>query len=270
MTAVLRVEGVHRHYRRAGRMVEAVSGVSLGIAPGETLGLVGASGSGKSTLARLVMALERPDRGRVMLDGTDLATLPPRALRRLRRRWSMVFQDPTAAFNPRATVAGAIADPLRIHRIVQPSARAGRIKALLGRVGLDPALATRPIRTLSGGQRQRVALARALATRPALIVLDEAISALDTRVRAQILHLLIDLQRKEGLAYLFISHDLAAVRAIAHRTAVMDAGRVVESGPTQALIANPASAQAQALVAAVPRLDLLAPLAVVERKACTR
>ena len=251
MTDVLRLEGVSKTYRRAGRGVAAVDGVSLSVAPGETLGLVGPSGGGKSTLSRLAMGLERPDTGRVLIDGTDIASLRPSALRGLRRRWSMVFQDPAAAFNPRATVGGVIADPLRIHGLAGPLARPRRIAGLLERVQLDPALAARPIHAISGGQRQRVALARAIATEPALIVLDEAVSALDALVRADILRLLVSIQAETGVAYLFVAHDLAAVRAIAHRTAVMDGGKIVETGATGDLVAAPRSATARALVAAV-------------------
>ena len=252
MTPILQTRALARRYRREDRAIAAVDGIDLAIAPGETLGLVGPSGSGKSTLARLVMALERPDAGSVAIDGQDLATLAGAALRRLRRRWTMVFQDPLAAFNPRATVASAIADPLRIHRL---PAGPGRIAELLDQVRLSPALAARAIHEISGGQRQRVALARALATGPALIVLDEAVSALDATVRAEILHLLVELQSREGLAYLFITHDLAAARAVSHRLAVLDAGRIVETGAAATLLAGPRSETLRALVAAVPRLE---------------
>lgn len=252
MTPVLAVEAVSHRYR--GAAAPTVEGISFSIAPGETLGMVGASGSGKSTLARLVMALEAPSAGRILLEGTDLATLGPAALRRLRQRWSMVFQDPGAAFNPRSTAGYAVAVPLRTHGLCPPRQRAARVAALLDRVQLDPALAARPIHALSGGQQQRLALARALATDPALIVLDEAVSALDTVVRGGILRLLVDLQRRQGLAMLFISHDLAVVRAVSHRIAVMDAGRLVETGPASSVIAAPQSTAAQGLVAAVPRL----------------
>ncbi len=194
MTPLLQTRALARRYRREDRAIAAVDGIDIAIAPGETLGLVGPSGSGKSTLARLVMALEPPDAGSVSIDGRDLATLSGPALRRLRRRWTMVFQDPLAAFNPRATVASAIADPLRIHRL---PAGPERIAELLAQVHLSPALATRAIHEISGGQRQRVALARALSTRPALIVLDEAVSALDATVRAEILRLLVDLQSRD-------------------------------------------------------------------------
>jgi peptide/nickel transport system ATP-binding protein len=254
MSAVLSLQQVSRHYRRRGQDMTAVDDVTLSIEPGETLGLVGPSGSGKSTLARLALALERPDTGRVLVEGTDLATVRPRALRRLRRRWSMVFQDAAGAFNPRAGVGDVIADPLRIHRIVPRGERAARVAALLRQVDLDPALASRSVRAISGGQRQRVAIARALATEPALIVLDEAVSALDTVVRERILTLLVELQRRTDVAYLFISHDLAAVHAIAHRTAVLERGRVVELGPTSALVAAPDMPLTAALVGAVQTL----------------
>lgn len=251
MAPLLEVDGVHRRYRAGRDPVVALDGVSLRLDAGETLGLVGPSGSGKSTLARVVMALESPDAGTVRLEGTDLARLAPAALRRLRRRWSMVFQDPGAAFNPRTTAGAAVAVPLRVHGLEHGAAR---IAALFGQVGLDPALAARPIHALSGGQRQRVALARAMATAPSLIVLDEAVSALDASVRLDILRLLVELQDRTGVAYLFVSHDLAAVHAIAHRTAVMDAGRIVETGPTAEIVRSPTSATARALIAAVPRL----------------
>jgi peptide/nickel transport system ATP-binding protein len=166
----------------------------------------------------------------------------------------MVFQEPGAAFNPRSTAGEAVAVPLRVHALCPRRERGDRVRTLLDRVQLDPALAARPIHALSGGQQQRLALARALATGPALIVLDEAVSALDTVVRGGILRLLVDLQRRDGLAMLFISHDLAVVRAVSHRIAVMEAGRIVETGPAGAVIAAPRSAIAQALVAAVPRL----------------
>jgi peptide/nickel transport system ATP-binding protein len=252
VTPILQTRALARRYRREDRAVAAVDGIDLAIAPGETLGHVGPSGSGKSTLARLVMALEPPDAGSVMIDGQNVATLTGPALRRLRRRWTMVFQDPLAAFNPRATVASAIADPLRNHRL---PAGPDRIAALLAQVHLPPALAARAIHEISGGQRQRVALARALSTRPALIVLDEAVSALDATVRAEILRLLVDLQARETLAYLFITHDLAAARAVSHRLAVLDAGRIVETGPAPALLAAPRSPTLRALVEAIPHLE---------------
>ncbi|RUX12458.1 ATP-binding cassette domain-containing protein, partial [Mesorhizobium sp. M2A.F.Ca.ET.042.01.1.1] len=172
-----------------------------------------------------------------------------------RARLQMVFQDPLAAFNPRATVARVLDDPLRIHNIAPRAERPRRIAALLERVGLDAGLAARAIHEISGGQRQRVAIARAIATRPSLIVLDEAVSALDVSVRGKILELLLDLQRQERIAYLFISHDLGVIRAVAHRVVILDAGRIAESGDARAVIANPQSPVGKALVEAAPRLN---------------
>ncbi len=228
--------------------------MSISVPRGETLGLVGPSGSGKSTLARVLLRLIEPDAGRIDFGGVDLLAQRGEALRQLRRRIQMVFQDPLAAFNPRATVLSALSDPLRIHCIAPRAERPAAIARLLQRVGLDPTLAGRGIHEISGGQRQRVAIARALATKPDLIVLDEAVSALDVSVRATILDLLVRLQREEGIAYVFVSHDLAVVRAIAHRIAIMDQGRIVESGTTLDVIAAPRSTTARNLIAAVPHL----------------
>ncbi|RUW68311.1 ATP-binding cassette domain-containing protein, partial [Mesorhizobium sp. M2A.F.Ca.ET.067.02.1.1] len=207
------------------------------------------------TLARLVLRLVEPDTGRVDFEGGDFLALSGAALRPRRARLQMVFQDPLEAFNPRATVARVLDDPLRIHNIAPRAARPRRIAALLERVGLDTGLAARAIHEISGGQRQRVAIARAIATRPSLIVLDEAVSALDVSVRGQILELLLDLQRRERIAYLFISHDLGVIRAVAHRVIILDAGRIAESGDARAVIANPQSPVGKALVEAAPRLN---------------
>jgi peptide/nickel transport system ATP-binding protein len=251
---VLEVAGVSKVFRSGGRQVVALDGVSLALARGETLGLVGPSGSGKSTLARAVLRLVEPDSGAIRFHGHDLLATGGGALRRLRKGLQMVFQDPLAAFNPRTNVGTAIADPLRIHAIVPAGERRAAVARLLDRVGLPASLASRAIHEISGGQRQRVAIARALATEPELIVLDEAVSALDVTIRNRILALLVDLQRERGLCYLFVSHDIAVVRAVAHRVAIMDHGVIVESGPTPAIVAAPASATGRALVAAVPRL----------------
>ncbi|RUX12872.1 ABC transporter ATP-binding protein, partial [Mesorhizobium sp. M2A.F.Ca.ET.037.01.1.1] len=213
------------------------------------------SGSGKSTIARLVLRLIEPDTGRIEFEGSDFLALSGAALRARRARLQMVFQDPLAAFNPRATVARVLDDPLRIHNIAPHAQRPRRIAALLERVGLDTGLAARAIHEISGGQRQRVAIARAIATRPSLIVLDEAVSALDVSVRGQILELLLDLQRQERIAYLFISHDLGVIRAVAHRVIILDAGRIAESGDARAVIADPQSPVGKALVEAAPRLN---------------
>ena len=251
---VLSVSNLAKHYRRGGKPFAAVDGVSFEINPAETLALAGPSGSGKSTIARLVLRLIEPDAGRIDFEGSDFLALSGAALRARRAKLQMVFQDPLAAFNPRATVARVLDDPLRIHGIAARAERPRRIVALLERVGLDANLAARHIHEISGGQRQRVAIARAIATKPSLIVLDEAVSALDVSVRGQILELLLDLQRQERISYLFISHDLGVIRAVAHRVAILDAGRIVETGDARVVIAAPQSAIGKALVAATPRL----------------
>ncbi len=254
MSALLEVTGLSRRFVSGERRVAAVDDVSFVLDRGRTLGLVGPSGSGKSTIARLVMRLVEPDAGSAVFDEVDLMQLRGGPLRRLRRRLQMVFQDPVAAFNPRTSVGAALADPLRIHAIVPRTGRRAEIVRLLDRVGLPAALAGRAIHEISGGQRQRVAIARALATNPELVVLDEAVSALDVSVRGRILELLVDLQRERGLAYLFISHDLAVVRAVSHEVAILDRGRIVETGPTGRVVADPQSPTGRALVAAVPKL----------------
>jgi peptide/nickel transport system ATP-binding protein len=250
---LLVAEGLSKRYA-AGRGVTALDGVSLHLSPGETLGLAGASGSGKSTLARVLTRLAEPDTGSIRFAGEDWLALSGAPLRRRRVRMQMVFQDVLGAFNPRATVASALEDPLRIHAVVPKGERAREVAALLDRVGLPAAYAGRSIREVSGGERQRIAIARAIATHPALIVLDEAVSALDVSVREKILELLVTLQEERGIAYLFVSHDLSVLAAVAHRIAVMEAGRIVETGPASRVIADPQSPAARALVRAVPRL----------------
>lgn len=232
----------------------ALDSVSLRIAAGQTLGVVGPSGCGKSTLARAIARLTPPDSGHIRFAGEDWLSLRGAELRRRRAGLQMVFQDPLAAFNPRATVGGAIAEALRIHRVAPRAEWPDRTAALLAQVGLAPELAARGIAEISGGQRQRVAIARSLAPGPRLILLDEAVSALDASVRRRVLELLVELQETLGLAYLFVSHDIAVVRAIAHHTAVMDRGRIVETGATEALIADPGTPLARALIGAVPTL----------------
>ncbi|PWK59450.1 ATP-binding cassette domain-containing protein [Aminobacter sp. AP02] len=252
--ALLEVGGLSKRFMRGGKRFTALDGVGFSIAAGETLALVGPSGSGKSTVARILLRLVEADAGSARFDGQDLLALRGSALRAVRAKLQMVFQDPQAAFNPRATVGRLLDDPLRIHGIVERAGRPKAIAALLERVGLAAELAGRAVHEISGGQRQRVAIARALATRPSLIVLDEPVSALDVLVRADILRLLVDLQRDDGIAYLFISHDLGAVRAIAHRIAIMDGGKIVEQGEARAVIESPVSATGRALVAATPEL----------------
>lgn len=256
---LLSCQNLSKTYRSDGREVKGLDDVSLSLGAGETLGLVGPSGSGKSTLARVVLRLIEPDMGSVIFAGHDLTTLKGKTLRNLRKRIQMVFQDPLAAFNPRASVGDVLADPLRVHGLTSRKERPRRIAQLLENVGLTQNLAARPIHAISGGQRQRVAIARALATEPELIVLDEAVSALDVTMRSQILDLLVALQQTHGLAYLFVSHDLAVVRAISHRIAIMDHGCIVEEGSAAGVVADPQSKTGRALVAAVPKLQRNAP-----------
>ncbi len=232
--------------------VRALDGVSLQITRGETLSLVGESGSGKSTTARLVLGLDRPTAGSVLVHGVDLATADRQEIRRLRRKMQIVFQNPFDSLNPRFSVAELIDEPLRAFRIGDRRARRDRVGKLLEMVALSPTLRERKPRELSGGQRQRVAIARALALEPDLVVCDEPVSSLDVSVQAQILELLVDLQGALGLSYLFISHDLGVVRQISDRVAVMRKGKIVESGPTGEVLEHPAHAYTQELVEAIP------------------
>lgn len=251
---LLSAKALHKTYHVGGRAVRALDDVSFTLERGETLGLVGPSGSGKSTLGRVLLRLTDADSGAIHFGGEDWLGLSAAQLRLRRKAMQMVFQDPLAAFNPRATIGSALATPMRIHGTAVRPERPRKIAELLERVGLSADLAGRRIHEVSGGQRQRVAIARALATKPSLIVLDEAVSALDVSVRAQILELLAGFQKSEGLSYLFISHDLAVVRLIAHRVAIMDGGRIVETGATTRIVAAPQSPTGKALVAAAPQL----------------
>lgn len=240
----------------ARRAVRAVDDVSFDVHVGETLGVVGESGSGKTTLGRLAIGLLPPTRGEVVFEGTNLAVLSASELRRKRRRMQIVFQDPLAALNPRLTVGEALTEPLLVHGIVG-SKREARARAaeLLRRVGLSDEHLERHPHELSGGQRQRVVIARAIAVEPRLLVCDEPVAALDVSVQAQVVNLLLELQETLGLAYLFVAHDIALVRLVSHRVAVMYLGQVVEIGPTEEVCSDPAHPYTKALLDAVPSGD---------------
>ena len=245
----------HGLIRRVIGQVKAVDGVSFWVGSGETLGLVGESGSGKTTVARSVLMLVRPTSGQIVIDGQEITHLSPKALMPMRRKAQMIFQDPYNALNPRHTVGGIIGAPYRIQGIQPPGGVRTAVQALMERVGLNPEHYNRYPNEFSGGQRQRIGIARAIALRPKLIVCDEPVSALDVSIQAQIINLLRDLQHEFGLSYLFVAHDLAVVRQISHRVAVMYLGHLMEMAPRNTIYAAPLHPYTHSLLSAVPIPD---------------
>jgi oligopeptide/dipeptide ABC transporter ATP-binding protein len=259
VTALLEVEGLTKHFvaersifGRPTAFIRAVDGVSFRVERGKTLALVGESGCGKSTVSRLVLRLIEPDSGYIRFEGRDLLALDAGQLRSFRRDAQIIFQDPYASLNPRMTVSQILTEPLALHDLVPPAHRRARVEELLRLVGLEPRFARRYPHEFSGGQRQRIAIARALAVEPKLVICDEPVSALDVSIRSQILNLLRDLQDRLGLAYIFVSHDLAVVKHIADRVAVMNLGVIVETADAQALFASPQHPYSRALLSAIP------------------
>jgi oligopeptide transport system ATP-binding protein len=260
---LLEVRDLVKHYPVSGGLlgrsvgvVRAVDGVSFAIRRGETLGLVGESGCGKTTTGRCILQLERPTSGSVFFEGQDLTALGPDALRAVRRRIQVIFQDPYSSLNPRMTVAQIVGEPLGVHGLVRGvPAQEGRVRELLGQVGLLAQHGRRYPHELSGGQSQRVGIARALALEPSLIICDEPVSALDVSIQAQIINLLEDLRRELGLTFLFVAHDLSVVRHISDHVAVMYLGRIVELADRQTLYASPRHPYTKALLSAVPIPD---------------
>ncbi|MEO8453517.1 MAG: ABC transporter ATP-binding protein [Gemmatimonadota bacterium] len=262
MTApLLEVGGLVKRFTSGGwlqggrKTVYAVNGISFDIGRGETLGMVGESGSGKTTVGRAVLRLTPADEGEVRFEGADVLAADRLALRALRRRMQIIFQDPYGSLDPRMTAGSSVAEGIEIHRLLPKREIAGRVQGLFEEVGLDPSYVEKYPHEFSGGQRQRIGIARALAVDPAFIVCDEPVSALDVSVQAQVINLLLDLQAHRGLAYLFIAHDLAVVRQIAHRVAVMYFGRIVELGPRDAVLGDPLHPYTVALLSAVPEPD---------------
>ena len=253
---LLEVDHLVVEYPVGARTVHAVSGVSLQIARGETLGLVGESGCGKSTLGRAVLQLRRPTSGKVLFDGQDLTTMQGDRLRLMRRRVQLIFQDPIASLNPRRRIGDIVAEPLVISGVKDPAERQRRVEEVLSAVGLDPAIVVgRLPHEFSGGQCQRICIARALVLNPEFIICDEPVSALDVSIRAQILNLLEEMKARYGLTLLFIAHDLAVVKAVSDRVAVMYLGRLCEVAPSEQLFARPAHPYTALLLEAIPVPD---------------
>jgi peptide/nickel transport system ATP-binding protein len=262
-TEVLNVSDLRTHFPVRSRgiiprtvgAVKAVDGIDLRLDSGETLGLVGESGSGKTTAARSILMLVRPTGGRVKIDGQEITSLSPRAMMPVRRKAQMIFQDPYNALNPRHTVGGIISAPFKVQGVVPSGGVRQAVLELMERVGLNPEHYNRYPNEFSGGQRQRIGIARAIALRPKLIVCDEPVSALDVSIQAQILNLLRDLQREFGIAYLFVAHDLAVVRQISHRVAVMYLGHIMETASREVIYSTPLHPYTHSLLSAVPIPD---------------
>ena len=253
---LLKVENLVVEYVVNGKIVHAVSDVSLDVARGETLGLVGESGCGKSTLGRAVLQLRRAQSGKVLFDGNELTTMHGDALRKMRQRVQLIFQDPIASLNPRRRIGDIVAEPLIIAGIKDPEKRKQMVNDVLSAVGLDPALVMgRLPHEFSGGQCQRISIARSLVLNPDFIICDEPVSALDVSIRAQILNLLEEMKARYGLTLLFIAHDLAVVKAVSDRVAVMYLGRLCEVGPSEQLFAKPAHPYTALLIEAIPVPD---------------
>jgi dipeptide transport system ATP-binding protein len=258
MTLVVEAKNLRQVYKirrgllRAPAQLQAVGGVSFKIEAGKTLAVVGESGCGKSTLARMVALIEKPTTGTLALDGSDAVNTPASDRRRLRQAVQLVFQNPYGSLNPRKKISAVLEDPLAINTTMNRAERAERSRAMLEQVGLRPEYANRYPHMFSGGQRQRIAIARALMLNPKLLVADEPVSALDVSIQAQVLNLLADLQAQFKLAYLFISHDLAVVRHIAHQVLVMYLGHVMEQGPKADIFERPSHPYTQALLASTP------------------
>ncbi len=253
---LVELRGVSRQFPTDGRArVHAVVNVSLQIGRGETLAVVGESGCGKSTLANLIIRLHEPDEGTVLLNGTDISHLGPKAMRPHRRTMQVVFQDPFASLDPRVRVGAAVAEPLKVHGMKRGEELDEQVAELFELVGLQRIMTKNFPHQFSGGQRQRICIARALALRPELVIADEAVSALDVSVQAQVMNLMLDLQNELGLSYLFISHDLAVVERIAHRVAVMYLGQIVEIGSREQVFSDPRHSYTVKLIDAVPIAD---------------
>jgi oligopeptide/dipeptide ABC transporter ATP-binding protein len=255
MTSVIEVQNLFKAFREGRSLIWAVNGVTLDIQPGEAVGLVGESGCGKTTTARCLLRLLEPTQGRILFQSTDLAALSHRQLRRQRRYLQMVFQDPNTSLNPRFSVRRTLLEPLQLHGLAKGKEAEGRLQETMLRVNLEPQMLSRYPHQLSGGQKQRVGIARAIITEPRFVALDEPTSSLDMSIRIQLLSLLQRLQQELGMAYLFISHDLSAVRFLCSRVFVMYLGRVIESGPTDEIFDRPIHPYTQALLSAIPIPD---------------